>query len=267
MSAWPPPPARRVQDVQLLLGGGLELVVVHQRQHPGPLILGLGLAAHAPVGVAQMVVDLRADGSQRNRPLQPLHRGLVVAEAVVGPAQGVGDLAGIRLRQIGLLQHAHSLLQPLAVDHPGIAQVVEHIRLVGLQGQGLEQVLLRVGPAARAVQGRTAFEIQRPVGVGGAGRNQGVEHAHRLAVAIGGAQQVGFGGQGVAVVGLGLDQLLGQLQRGLVVAFGLIAGDDALARLGPDGGGGRDVGVGVAGRAGLAGAGADVAQIDPGPLS
>src|SRR6056297_2782891 len=60
-----------------------------------PLELGLTLAAHGPVDVAEMVVDDRVDGFELDGALHVPHRLVVASEPVKRPAETVGDVARI----------------------------------------------------------------------------------------------------------------------------------------------------------------------------
>ncbi len=44
-------------------------------------------------GIAEMIIDRRIGGAQIDRAFQLAHRILVIAEAVMGPAQAVDDIA------------------------------------------------------------------------------------------------------------------------------------------------------------------------------
>src|SRR4051794_22313919 len=76
-------------DLDELVRLGLEVARV------GPLETGLQLAADFPVNVAEMIIDGGIFGLELDRVLQMLHRLLVIADAVIGPAKRVDDVSVI----------------------------------------------------------------------------------------------------------------------------------------------------------------------------
>ncbi len=76
-----------------------------------PLEMRLELAADAPIGVAEMIVDDRIGRLQIDRFLQFAHRVVIAPEPVIGPAKTVDDIA-VALPQIdGAAQHLEGLVE------------------------------------------------------------------------------------------------------------------------------------------------------------
>ena len=61
-----------------------------------PLEVGFQRAADAPIGVAEVVVDRRILGLELDRAFKLLDRLFVIADAEIGPAQRVDDVAVVR---------------------------------------------------------------------------------------------------------------------------------------------------------------------------
>ncbi len=78
-----------------------------------------------------MVVDLGVPGLQGHGVLQGRDRVGIVAELVVGPAQGIDIGAFVRLGVHRPLDQLHALLDLLPAVHPGVAEVVQDLRLIG----------------------------------------------------------------------------------------------------------------------------------------
>jgi hypothetical protein len=64
-----------------------------------------------PVGIAQMIVERRIPRQQRHRALEIIHCLFILAEPVMGPAETVDDMAGIRLQDQGLPDQPEPVLQ------------------------------------------------------------------------------------------------------------------------------------------------------------
>ena len=78
------------------------------------------------------------------------------------PAEAVDDVAVLRPQLDRLLDHLETALQILAAVDPGIAEIIEHQRLVGLQLEGVQQIGLGALPLARALERDAAAVEQRP---------------------------------------------------------------------------------------------------------
>src|SRR5687768_16833664 len=74
-----------------------------------PLELRLQRAARLPVGVAEMVVDDRIVSLQGDGALQLRYRLVVAAEAVIGPAETVDDVAVVGAKLDRLADHRQGL--------------------------------------------------------------------------------------------------------------------------------------------------------------
>src|SRR6056297_4072861 len=92
-----------------------------------PLELGLALAAHGPVDVAEMVVDDRVDGFELDGALHVPHRLVVASEPVERPAETVGDVARTGPGLDGALDEVERLVHVHVHLDEGIAKVVEHL--------------------------------------------------------------------------------------------------------------------------------------------
>src|SRR5205085_1311891 len=80
-----------------LLFDRLDLVLLRaELQGAPPLVAGLGEPAALPEGITQMVVDRRVLRHQLDRLFEVLHRAVIVAHAVMRPAQAVDDVAVLR---------------------------------------------------------------------------------------------------------------------------------------------------------------------------
>ena len=74
------------------------------------------------------VFGLELDGA-----FEILDRLVVIADAEIGPAQRVDDVAVVRPLLDGAADHVHALVEMDALIDPGIAEIVEHQRLVGIK--------------------------------------------------------------------------------------------------------------------------------------
>ena len=54
-----------------------------------------------------------------------------VAEPVIGPAEGVDDVTIVGALLDRVLDHAHAVVEIDALVDPRIAEIVEHVRLIG----------------------------------------------------------------------------------------------------------------------------------------
>src|SRR5262249_35358797 len=70
-----------------------------------------------------------------------------VAEPIIGPAEGIDDVTGVGALLDRALDHAHAVVEIDALVDPGIAEIVEHVRLVA----GELERLLEIGLALRAL--------------------------------------------------------------------------------------------------------------------
>ena len=78
----------------------------------------------------------------------------IVAGAVIGPAERVDDVAVVRPLLDGAADHLHAFVEIDALIDPGIAEIVQHMRLVGEQLQRLLQVGLGAAASSWRAHGR-----------------------------------------------------------------------------------------------------------------
>jgi hypothetical protein len=175
-----------------------------------------------------MVVDLGIVGAERRR-LFELGDGIgIAAEAIIGPAEAVDDVTVVGRGLHRLLDHAQRALQVHAFVDPGIAEVVEDLRLVGVEVEGLEEILLGQRELVRPLVGDATDVIEAPVGRGSAAGD-----TERLGIGIGsglvllvGAQQIAQHRDGVDVGGVGGDDVVEAADGLGAVAHGVeIVGD------------------------------------------
>ena len=186
-----------VEDRRQVVGLGLEVAGMV------PLEPRLELVARAPVGVAEVVVDGRVAGLERDGAFELLHGARIVAEPVIRPAEAVDDEPVLGPQRHGLAQHLEGLVEVLAPVHPGIAEVVEHHRLVRVQPQRLLEVGLGLGPLLVALVGDAAEVEQRPgrLVALGQGREGLAVGGRRRRILLLLALDVAEGGEGVDVGG------------------------------------------------------------------
>ena len=74
-------------DTRLVFRAGVKL------QGPLPLEARFGLAAHLPIGIAEMVVQERGARRQFNGPFEEARGQFIAAHPVMRPAETVDDIA------------------------------------------------------------------------------------------------------------------------------------------------------------------------------
>src|SRR5260370_10079696 len=102
-----------------------------------PLEARLQHASNPPIGIAEVIVDGWILGLEFDGALQLLDRLLHVAEPIIGPAEGADDVTVVGALLDRALYHAHALVELDALADPVIADIVEHVRLVGEEIDGL----------------------------------------------------------------------------------------------------------------------------------
>ena len=120
------------------------------------------------------------------------YRVLIAAEAEIGPADAVGDKSVHRPQRARLFQHGNRLVKVLALLHPAIAEIIQHIGAVRIDFQCRLEIALRILPPVRPLQ-RNATSIvqagQAPVTCRQS-RNRPVVSLRRLLVLIGAAEKI-----------------------------------------------------------------------------
>src|SRR5437899_616863 len=164
-------PGRRRETLVELGLDRLDLILLRpELQGSPPLKARLGGTPALPIGVAEMVVDRRILGHELDRLFEILNRARVIAEPVMRPAQAVDDVAVLGPQLDGLLDHFEATLQILAAVDPGVAEIIEHQRLLRLELERMQEVGLGRLPLARALERDTPAVEQRPA----------LRHARRL---------------------------------------------------------------------------------------
>src|SRR4029077_17596836 len=128
-----------------------------------PLEPGLEHAADSPISVAEMVVDGRIDRLELDGALELLYPLVVVADPIPGPAERIDDIAVIGPLLDRALDHAHAFVEIQALIDPGIAEIVQHMRLVGIKLERLLEIGLGLAPLLRALEADAAEIEQGPV--------------------------------------------------------------------------------------------------------
>src|SRR5262245_41158604 len=128
-----------------------------------PLEARLEHASHSPVRIAEVIVDGGILGFELDGALELLDRLLHVAKPVVGPTQGVDDIAIIRALLDRALDHAHTLVEIDALVDPRIAEVIEDVRLVRKELQRLLEIGLGLRPLLGALEADASEIVDHPV--------------------------------------------------------------------------------------------------------
>ena len=110
-----------------------------------------------------MIVDGRIFRLELDGALELLDRFLVIAGAEIGPAERVDDVAVIRPLLDGASDHVHALVEVHALVDPGIAEIIEHLRLLGKQLERLLQIGFGLRPLMRALVADAAEVEDHPV--------------------------------------------------------------------------------------------------------
>ena len=91
------------------------------------------MASRPPVRIAEMVSCSAAVRFERGRALHELDRLLIVAEAVVRPAETVEQIAVVRVELDGLLDQRQAFLQLDVSIDPAKAEIIENRGLIGVE--------------------------------------------------------------------------------------------------------------------------------------
>src|SRR5262249_22597412 len=103
-------------------------------------------------------LGLELDGT-----LELLDRLLDVAQSVIGPAQRIDDVTIISALLDRTLDHAHAFVEIDALIDPRIAEIVEHVRLIGKEIERPLEISLSPGPLFDALEADAAEIIDHPV--------------------------------------------------------------------------------------------------------
>src|SRR5882724_10750486 len=98
----------------------------------------------------------------------------------MGPTQAVDDITVLGSQLDGLLDHLEAAVQIFAPINPGIAEIVENQRLIGLEFERMQKIGLRRLPLARPLERDAPAVEQRPALRYAGGR----EAAHRLVIGL-----------------------------------------------------------------------------------
>ena len=157
-----------------------------------------------------MVVQDRIRRPQFDGALEVLHRLGVVAETEVRPAEAVDDVAIVGFELNRLLDELQALLEAHVPVDPGVAEVVQDQRLVGVEFVGEQQIAFGARPVLDALVGRPARIPIRPVV-----RLRFARHVDdivvvldRLFIALAAAQHARHRLERAQVVGVVADQVL-----------------------------------------------------------
>ena len=120
-----------------------------------------------------------SDGFQVDRAFEFRDRLVVAAELEMRPAETVDDIAVVRPQLGGAAQHAERLVEMFAAIDPGIAEIVQDERLIGVERQRFLEIGFRQRPLLVALVGNAAIIIQRPQALLGLARG-----GERLGVAV-----------------------------------------------------------------------------------
>ena len=110
-----------------------------------------------------MVVEHRIFRPQRHRAFQLACRFFITAKPVMRPAKRIDDVAIIGAQLDRALDELHPLFQLHVHVDPGIAQIVQNLRLVGIKLQRLEEIRLRLLPLFQPLIGDAALVEEAPV--------------------------------------------------------------------------------------------------------
>ncbi len=111
-----------------------------------------------------MVVQGRVVRHQVDGAFQMLDRFLVLAKAVERPAEAVDDGPVGRPQIDRLADHAQRLVEVVAHVGPCIAEIVQHLRLIGRELQRHAEIGFRLRPLLHPLKADAAVVEQQPVG-------------------------------------------------------------------------------------------------------
>ena len=125
---------------------------------------GLALATHGPQRVPQVVVDHRVNRLKLGCAFHVNNRLFVASKPVKDPSEAVDDIAAVRAGRDRLFDHLQGFVQiDLLFDHR-IAQIVQHLRLTGVQRQRVTEIRLGLFPLAQTFVRDGAGIQQEPFG-------------------------------------------------------------------------------------------------------
>ena len=148
-----------VEDFDLILWVGVEIARVI------PLEMRFEFAPDPPIGIAKVVVDHGIGGFEVDRPLELLHRLVVAAKLVIGPAKTVDDIAIRRMQLDRFVQHGEGFVEISFLIDPAIAEIIQNKGLVRVDHQRMLEIGLGLRPLLVALVGDAAEIIERPIGL------------------------------------------------------------------------------------------------------
>ena len=93
-----------------------------------------------------MVVDDRVAGLQFDGALEQADGLVVMAELVMRPAERIDDIAVLGLQFDRAAQHLERFVEMQVLVDPGIAEIIQHQRLFGVELEGFLQIGLGLVP-------------------------------------------------------------------------------------------------------------------------
>ena len=135
---------------------------------------------------------------ESGRALHELDRLLIVAEAVVRPAETVEQIAVVRFELYGLLEQRQALLQLEIPVDPVKAETIENRGLIGIELHRLEKIRLGLGPFAEPLVAHAATVPPGPVRL-----LRLAGELDRLGVIFGGAFEIALAAPGIAANAIG----------------------------------------------------------------
>lgn len=125
-----------------------------------PLKAGLKDTPKLEIDIPQMIIDHRIAGHSLDGFFQPFQCFIVIAQAIIGPADRIEDGSILRPQLNGAMQHGQGFGEVEMAINPGITQIIEHFGAFGLKLQRLLQIALGEVPFLVALQAGGARKNQ-----------------------------------------------------------------------------------------------------------